>query len=73
MSKERFRRYILARWGTQAAFAKFIGWSRQRLSRFIASDASPRLSRANKLAYAMGITVGELSDLLDGEEAEVKA
>ena len=73
MSKERFRRYILARWGTQAAFARGIGWSRQRLSRFIASDASPRLSRANKLACAMGITVGELSDLLDGEEAEVGA
>lgn len=65
VSKERFRRYILACWGTQAAFAKFIGWSRQRLSRFIASDASPKISRVNFLAHAMGVSVREVIELLD--------
>ena len=73
MSKERFREYILKNYGTQNAFAKQIGWSRQRLSRFIASNVSPKISMVNFLAHAMGVSVREIVELLDDEEKKPPA
>lgn len=65
MSKERLRQYILENYGTQNKFAKHIGWSRQRLSGFLASDASPKLEVVNMLARAMGEPVRKIIELLD--------
>lgn len=65
VSKERLRQYILDNYGTQNKFAKHIGWSRQRLSGFLASDASPKLGVVNMLARAMGVPVKKVIELLD--------
>lgn len=65
MSKERLRQAIVERFGTQAAFAKHIGWSRQKLAKWLAGDASPRIGRVNFIARAMGIPVAEAIKLLD--------
>ena len=67
---KRFREEILKRFKSEAALAKRMGWSRQKLHKVIHGGTSPKISRINELSRGMGIPVGELIELFEQQDKE---
>ncbi len=60
------RRRIEELYGTQAAFARRCGWSRQYVSRVLSGQSAMSMARLGELAAALGLSVNQV---LQPEEA----
>lgn len=60
MVNEKLRNEIKKRYKTESEFAESMGWTRQKLSKTIRGERSPKIADVNALSRAMGISVGEV-------------
>lgn len=62
MSKKNvgLNRVIVAKFGSEAACARALGWPRQRLNKITGGSMLPDVNDVNALADVLGITAGEV-------------
>ena len=60
LNTEKFARRIKEKYGSQSAFARACGVSRQYIAQIIAGEFSPTLERAAQFADLLGVCVDDL-------------
>ena len=57
------RALIYGQYDSEAALAKEIGWSRQKLNKITNGQKEPTVEELNKLALALTVQIGELAEI----------
>lgn len=73
MAHEKLRAEIKRRFGSEAALARKMGWSRQRMSNLVRGRKKIKISDVNILSRGVGIPVSEVIGLIDLQEMEQQA
>ena len=60
MVNERFREEIKARFKSEGELARALGWSRQKMSKTVLGQRSPKISDINALSREMNLPVSEV-------------
>ena len=61
MAVNQVRGAILSRFKNESAFARALGWSRQRVNAFTSGARQPKLSDIQEMANALSMDASELS------------
>jgi len=59
MRRNELKGKIVSRYGSQNRFAEAIGWSKQRLSRFVTGERTPNLEDIKTMSVALGLSYEE--------------
>lgn len=65
MAYERFRKEIKARYKSEGELARALGWTRQKMSKTVLGQRSPKISDINALSKEMAVPVSEVIKFFD--------